>query len=215
MQDSIRDRGTRRHDHRPLYRGFNHAQSAAEQITTVSINVSPAFIRGVAHASAALDQTRRLKQRRDPGLKGLRWTLLQDRQRLSAAARRPRCPDQPGARNAPPALGSAAKDYGPSSIAKQINVATAILKQWCTNDLRSKVEAMKDVARMIRRHFDGIVAWTQTRQTNGFIEALNGFFQEARGYNRFATMCTVLFLIAGKLEFTGISPHAEYPHQIQ
>jgi hypothetical protein len=22
---------------------------------------------------------------------------------------------------------------------------------------------------MIRRHFDGIVAWTQTRQTNGFI----------------------------------------------
>jgi len=74
---------------------------------------------------------------------------------------------------------------------------------------------MKDVARMIRRHFDGIVAWTQTRQTNGFIEALNGFFQEARGYNRFATMCTVLFLIAGKLEFTGISPHAEYPHQIQ
>ena len=50
---------------------------------------------------------------------------------------------------------------------------------------------MKEVARMIRRHFDGIVAWTQTRQTNGFIEALNGLFQaakrKARGYSRFAT----------------------------
>src|SRR6516162_10118429 len=62
-----------------------------EQVTTVSIDMSPAFIRGVAdhlpraritfdkfhvvaHASAALDQTRRLEQRSDPSLKGLRWT---------------------------------------------------------------------------------------------------------------------------------------------
>jgi hypothetical protein len=36
----------------------------------------------VAHASAALDQTRRIEQRRDPSLKGVRWTLLKDRQRL-------------------------------------------------------------------------------------------------------------------------------------
>jgi len=65
---------------------------------------------------------------------------------------------------------------------------------------------------MIRKHFDGIVAWTQSRQTNGFIEALNGLFQaakrKARGYTRFAIMRTVLFLIAGKLEFTQINPHA-------
>src|SRR6516165_3190655 len=75
-----------------------------EQITAVSIDMSPAFIRGVAdhlpraritfdkfhvvaHASAALDQTRRLEQRADASLKDLRWTLLKDRQRLSAAAR--------------------------------------------------------------------------------------------------------------------------------
>jgi hypothetical protein len=46
--------------------------------------------------------------------------------------------------------------------------------------MRSKVEPMKEVAQMIRRHFDGIVAWTQTRQTNGFLEALNGLFQAAK-----------------------------------
>ena len=89
---------------------------------------------------------------------------------------------------------------------KQINVVTAMLRQWCTNVMHSKVASMKEVARMIRRHIDGIVAWTQTRQTNGFIEALNGLFQaakrKARGYTRFATMRTVLFLIAGKLDFT-------------
>jgi transposase len=78
---------------------------------------------------------------------------------------------------------------------------------------------MKEVARMVRRHFDGIIAWAQTRQTNGFIEALNGLFQaaklKARGYTRFATMRTVLFLIAGKLDFTAINPHAADPFQIQ
>ena len=94
---------------------------------------------------------------------------------------------------------------------KQINVVTAMLRQWCTNVMRSRVAPMKEVARMIRKHFDGIVAWTQTRQTNGFIEALNGLFQaakrKARGYTRVATMRTVLFLIAGRLDFTPFNPH--------
>ena len=68
---------------------------------------------------------------------------------------------------------------------------------------------------MIRSHFDGIVAWTQTRQTNGFIEAINGLFQaakrKARGFVRFVTMRTVLFLIAGKLDFSALNPHAPQP----
>ena len=201
-----------------------------EQITTVSIDMSPAFIRGVAnhlpqaritfdkfhvvaHASAALDQTRRLEQRRDPSLKGLRWTLLRDRHRLSVEARA-----DLDALIAHAATKRIARAWlyreGLRAILdrKQINVVAAMLKQWCTNVLRSRVAPMKDVARMIRRHFDGIVAWTQTRQTNGLIEALNGLFQaakrKARGYTRFATMRTVLFLIAGKLDFTRINPHA-------
>jgi len=33
---------------------------------------------------------------------------------------------------------------------------------------------------MIRSHLDGIVAWTQTRRTNGFLEAINGLFQAAK-----------------------------------
>ena len=85
------------------------------------------------------------------------------------------------------------------------------LEQWCTNVMRSKVEPMKDVARMIRKHFEGIIAWSQTRQINGFLEAINGLFQaakrRARGYTNFETMRTVLFLIAGKLDFTSINPH--------
>jgi len=57
--------------------------------------------------------------------------------------------------------------------------------------------------------------WAQTRQTNGFLEALNGLFQSAkrraRGFTRFTTIRTVIFLIAGKLDFAVINPHARQP----
>jgi transposase len=205
-------------------------KAAPEQIRSVSIDMSPAFIKGVtdnlpkaritfdkfhvvAHASAAVDQMRRLGQRTDPSLKGLRWTLLKDRDRLSDQGRADL--DELVARAATKRTARAwlyREHLREILDRKQINVASAMLKQWCTNVLRSKVEPMKDVARMIRKHFDGIVAWAQTRQTNGFIEALNGLFQaakrKARGYTRFETMRTVLFLIAGKLDFTRINPNA-------
>jgi transposase len=65
---------------------------------------------------------------------------------------------------------------------------------------------------MVRRHLEGIVAWAQTRQTNGFLEALNGLFQaakrRARGFKNFDTIRTVIFLIAGKLDFAAVNPHA-------
>ena len=55
-------------------------------------------------------------------------------------------------------------------------------------------------------------AGTQTRQNKGFIEAINVRFQaakrKARSYRRFATMRTVLFLIAGKLDLAQIKPQA-------
>ncbi len=57
---------------------------------------------------------------------------------------------------------------------KQINVVRDFLQHWCTWVTRSKVDPMKEVAQLVRRHMAGIVAWAQTRQTNGFLEALNG-----------------------------------------
>ena len=205
-------------------------KGSPEQVRLVGIDMSPAFIRGVtehlpsaritfdkfhvvAHASAAVDQMRRLEQRTDPSLKGLRWTLLKDRGRLSDESRADL--DALVAQTATKRTARAwlyREHLRDILDRKQINVVSAMLKQWCTNVLRSKVEPMKEVARMIRKHFDGIVAWTQTRQTNGYIEALNGLFQaakrKARGYTRFETMRTVLFLIAGKLDFMRINPNA-------
>jgi transposase len=48
--------------------------------------------------------------------------------------------------------------------------------------------------------------------TNGFLEALNGLFQaasrKADGYRRLSTIRTLIFLIAGKLDFGTLNPHA-------
>jgi transposase len=199
-------------------------------IESVSIDMSPAFIKGVgehlpearitfdkfhviAHASLAVDKTRRIEQKTDPSLKGLRWKLLKDRDSLN-----------PGAQADLDALVAQVTTKRTARAwlykeqlrdildRKQINVVRGMLTQWASCVMRSKVEPMKDVARLIRNHLEGIVAWARTRQTNGFLEALNGLFQaakrRARGYGRFSTIRTVIFLIAGKLDFTRFNPHA-------
>lgn len=202
----------------------------ASQIGSASIDMSPAFIKGVsdhlpdaritfdkfhviAHASTAVDKMRRIEQKTDPALKGLRWALLKDRSNLLASQSA-----DLDALIAHVTTKRTAKAWlyreqlREILDRKQINVVSALIWQWCTNVMRSKVEPMKEVARMIRAHFDGIVAWAQTRQTNGFLEALNGLFQaakrRARGYANIKTMRTVIFLIAGKLDFHRFNHHA-------
>jgi transposase len=205
----------------------------AEQITSVSIDMSPAFIRGCAehlpnarvtfdkfhvigHANAAVDRMRRIEQRSDKSLKGMRWSLLKNRASLKPEAAADL--DALIARMATVRTARAwvYKEQLREILArKQINVARDMLKHWCTCVMRSKVEPMKEVAAMVHRHLEGIVAWAQTRQTNGFLEALNGLFQSAkrraRGFTRFTTIRTVIFLIAGKLDFAVINPHARQP----
>lgn len=200
-----------------------------EKIESVSIDMSPAFIKGcakhlpnaritfdkfhvIAHASSALDTMRRIEQKTAPDLKGLRWKLLRDYASLPAASRAEVDDLLACLVTRRTARAWAYREQLREILErKQINVVSSMLKQWCSNVMRSKVEPMKEVANMIRNHFDGIIAWAQTRQTNGFLEALNGLFQsakrKARGYGRFSTIRTVIFLIAGKLDFSKLNPH--------
>jgi transposase len=85
---------------RPFAQHLRNHNGAADNITSVAIDMSPAFIKGVpeqlpkavitfdkfhvvAHASSTVDAMRRIEQKTDPALKGLRWTLLKDRRKLS------------------------------------------------------------------------------------------------------------------------------------
>lgn len=198
-------------------------------IESVAIDMSPAFIKGVsenlpnaritfdkfhviAHASQAVDKTRREEQRTDPTLKGMRWKLLKDRGSLNCQDR-----TELDILISKVSIKRTARAWVYREQLreildrKQINVLSAALHQWCTNVMRSKVGPMKEVARMVRNHFDGVIAWAQTRQTTGFMEAMNGLFQaakrNARGYTRFSTIRTVIFLRLGKLDLSQINHH--------
>jgi len=199
-------------------------------VESISIDMSPAFIKGVthylpsaritfdkfhviAHANTAVEKTRRIEQKSDASLKGLRWKLLQDRDSLTSDARADLDAFVAQVTTKRTARAWLYKEQLREIMErKQVNVVRAMLTQWATNVMRSKVEPMKVVAKMIRSHLDGIVAWTQTRQTNGFLEAINGLFQaakrKARGYGNFATIRAVVFLLAGKLDFSKINPHS-------
>jgi len=203
------------------------------QVESVSIDMSPAFIRGCAehlpqarisfdkfhviwHASTAVDKMRRIEQRTDKSLKGLRWSLLKDRSRLSASAGAELDTLIARMSTVRTARAWSYKEQLREILArKQINVVREMLRHWCTCVMRSKVEPMKEVATLVRNHLEGIVAWAQTRQTNGFLEALNGLFQaakrRARGFTRMSTIRTVIFLIAGKLDFSVVNPHVSQP----
>jgi transposase len=203
------------------------------QIGSLSIDMSPAFIKGCSehfpharitfdkfhvlwHASHAVDKMRIIEQRTERSLKGMRWSLLKDRSRLAPAAAADL--DALIARMATVRTARAwsYKEQLREILArKQINVVRAMLQHWCACVMRSKVQPMKRVASLVREHLEGIVAWAQTRQTNGFLEALNGLFQaakrRARGFTRMSTIRTVIFLIAGKLDFRPLNPHAPQP----
>jgi transposase len=81
-----------------------------ENIAQASIDMSPAFIAGVTqhlpnaritfdkfhvigHASAAVEQMRRIEQRTNKSLKGMRWTLLKDTAKLKRRTHEGRCKD--------------------------------------------------------------------------------------------------------------------------
>jgi len=201
-----------------------------EQIDCVSIDMSPAFIKGcteqlpnaritfdkfhvVWHANAAVDKMRRIEQRTTKSLKGMRWALLKDRGHLKPEAAADLDALIAKMTTVRTARAWVYKEQLREILErKQINVVRTMLAHWCTCVMRSKVEPMKDVAALVRRHIDGIIAWAQTRQTNGFLEAINGLFQaakrRARGFTRLSTIKTVIFLIAGKLDFHAVNPHA-------
>ena len=110
---------------------------------------------------------RRIEQRTAKSLKGMRWSLLKDRASLKPAA----AADLDALIARVTTVRTARAWLYKEQLRvilqrKQVNVVRAMLAHWYICVMRSKVEPMKEVAALVRRHLEGIVAWAQTRQTN-------------------------------------------------
>lgn len=51
--------------------------------------------------------------------------------------------------------------------------AKQLLLKWMTSALRSKLEPFKKFVGMLRSHLEGVLAWTETRLSNGAVEGMN------------------------------------------
>jgi transposase len=82
--------------------------------------------------------------------------------------------------------------------------AEAFFDKWINWAKRSRLEPMKAIARTMAKHRDGILAWFDSKISNGLIEGINSLVQaakaKARGYRSSETLKAVTYLIAGKLD---------------
>lgn len=84
--------------------------------------------------------------------------------------------------------------------------ADAYLNKWYFWATHSKLQPFIDVAKTIRNHQAGILRWFTSRINNGILEGINSLVQaakaKARGYRSDRNLATIIYLIAGKLDFT-------------
>lgn len=91
--------------------------------------------------------------------------------------------------------------------------ASRFLHDWCTRTMRSKIEPMKKVARMLRSHEELILNWFKARATisAGIAEGLNNKVKlttrKAYGFRTFNAVKTALYHSLGAL------PEPEFTHK--
>ena len=89
------------------------------------------------------------------------------------------------------------------------------LKWWYNWVCHSRMPEMIEVAKSIKRNWDGVVAYLETRLTNGPAEAINGIIQmvkrKCRGFRNIVYFQTMIYLVASKLTFDLPSPIPTHP----
>ena len=197
----------------------SHGGNAAN-IAEVCIDMSAAFIKGVGdhlpkaeitfdkfHAvmlvNDAVDKVRRAEVKDRPELKKSRYLWLKNEPSLSAESR--------------VTLQALTRLHLRTGRAYQLKLAFQQIYQQPTRDwgklflhrwydwaIRSRLEPMKDAARTVKKHAEGILRWFDSHIANGLIEGINSLVQaakaKARGYRTPRTLKAITYLIAGKLD---------------
>jgi transposase len=80
------------------------------------------------------------------------------------------------------------------------------LNKWYFWATHSRLEPMIKAAKTVKRHWDGVVRWYESKINNGILEGLNSVIQaaksKARGYKTFRNYKIIVYLLTGKLDFS-------------
>jgi transposase len=198
-------------------------QGAPEAIDEVSIDMSPAFIKGVAlqfpEASVtfdkfhvvglvgeAVDEVRRDERKDRPELTGSRYVWLKNPDNLTVNQQ-----EMLATFDLPRSHLKTARAYRIRLAFQDLYLqpsdqANAYLDKWYFWATHSRIQPIIDVARTIRRHQTGILRWFTSKINNGILEGINSLVQaakaKARGYRSHRNFASIIYLIAGKLDLS-------------
>ena len=193
-----------------------------EAIDEVCIDMSPAFIKGVAeslpgaaitfanfHAvklvNDAVDQVRRIEQKRQDLLRGTRYIRglrnpanLSDRQRETLE----KLPTHHLKTARAYQIRLAFQELYEQDTPEQ---AAWFLKRWYFWATHSRLPPIIDAAHTVKRHWDGILRWFDSKIANGLIEGINSLVQAAKAKARelsrsIRNLKAMVYLLAGKLD---------------
>jgi transposase len=78
------------------------------------------------------------------------------------------------------------------------------LVEWPDEGTHCRLSPMIDAAHTVKRHWDGILRWFDSKIANGLIEGINSLVQaakaKARGYRSIRNLKAMVYLLAGKLD---------------
>jgi transposase len=200
----------------------------AENITDISCDMSPAFIKGVREnfpdaeitfdkfhiikiINEAVDKVRKMEVKNDPLLKGAKYLFLKNESNLTSR--------QVEQLSKIKLSGSHLKSLRALQIRESFqDIYQApteasfvyLLKKWYFWATHSRLEPMKAAAKTIKSHWDGVVAWKRSQINNGILEGLNSIVQAARsrakGFRNPKYYKTIVYLTTGKLNFQTMNP---------
>ncbi len=200
----------------------------AENIDAVCIDMSKSYIAGVgeflpdaevtfdpfhvvAIVNKAVDLVRRQEVKDEPLLKKTRYLWLRN-EKTRTAKQQEKFDSLPKSR-----LKTARAWQIKVSLqeiyqeCKTIVEAEQALAKWYNWAIRSRLEPIKEAARAIRRHWNGILTWFDGHLNNGGVESTNSLIQaakaRAKGYGTARHLITMAYLVAGKLAHLPASPY--------
>lgn len=191
-------------------------------ITEVCCDMSPAFISGVEthlpqaaltfdkfHVmkvlNDAVDAVRRQEQKERPELKKSRYLWLKNPNHLKVAQQLQLHALRLSTLNLKTARAYQLRLTFQELWRQPAEHAAAFLKKWYFWATHSRLEPIKEAAYTIKRHWDGVLRWFTSQINNGILEGINSLVQaakaRARGDRSTRNFITMIYLIAGKLNF--------------
>lgn len=200
----------------------------AGNITDVSCDMSPAFIKGVTnqlpHAqitfdkfhvikvlNEAVDQVRREEAKTNPLLKGCRYVFLKNDHNLTEKQKADKEILKMETLNLKSMKALQIREtFQQIYHANSLDTFIMLLNKWYYWAIECLLPPIQKALQTIKNHWQGIVQWKLSQINNGILEGLNSVIQaakrKARGY-KFKHFKTIAYLITANLNFSKINVH--------